>query len=565
MSSLDTRHPSEEQLLRYADGELASRDASAVRSHLAACWQCRTEFEEIQQTIGECVRYRKAVYEDGVPPPPAPWFDIYDRMSGVDARLGSRSVFGRLADALSSGLATPRRWVPAAAAVGLIFLVVHQLSNTPSVRAAALLRKAVSAAESRPAQPRRVQIRTRTQRLTHVVGARPQAALDTKDAVALQAQFRAAHYSWDDPLSARSYAEWRSRLSDKQDEITEVVDSRLPARNCYRIRTTTQSGPLVAASLTLRALDFRAVEGTLLFRDREWVEITELPAETPLESASAATPEPALSRSVPAALEPLPESVPAQATPGDELQVFAALRRAEADLDEPIEVTRTEHQILVAGVGVAPERQREIRNALEPVPRVVLRFSEPDAAAFQPPVKPSPATPARPDVLRLQATLENSLGGRAAFEQLADPVLASSDVIMSRAHALRRLAQRFPPDLEAQLSVEERQLLQKLRREHSAALVEQAAGIQRRVKPALVAWGVPAEETQRTELPAGPWQAATEELFRTARQAEIMLAVLLGGAPNEEPAGALPSRVLSSLAHLVATAEAYDSLTRDAR
>jgi hypothetical protein len=45
---------------------------------------------------------------------------------------------------------------------------------------------------------------------------------------------------------------------------------------------------------------------------------------------------------------------------------------------------------------------------------------------------------------------------------------------MSRAHALRRLAQEFPPDVERQLSAEGRRTLRDLGREHVAALARQS-------------------------------------------------------------------------------------------
>ena len=61
MSNLDVRHPDDGLLLRYLDGELPGRKARQVRTHLEACWQCRTQSEELQNVIGECVRYRKNV------------------------------------------------------------------------------------------------------------------------------------------------------------------------------------------------------------------------------------------------------------------------------------------------------------------------------------------------------------------------------------------------------------------------------------------------------------------------------------------------------------------------
>jgi len=60
-------HPSNEELLLAADGELPSRQASRVRSHLTACWHCRTRVAEIETTIAEFTR----TYESaGASPPP---------------------------------------------------------------------------------------------------------------------------------------------------------------------------------------------------------------------------------------------------------------------------------------------------------------------------------------------------------------------------------------------------------------------------------------------------------------------------------------------------------------
>src|SRR6266849_3182926 len=78
-------HPDEEQLLRYADGESPARPARRIRSHLEACWECRSALEEQQNAVGECVRYRKNVLQRHLPPPPAPWMDIYRGFTEIDA------------------------------------------------------------------------------------------------------------------------------------------------------------------------------------------------------------------------------------------------------------------------------------------------------------------------------------------------------------------------------------------------------------------------------------------------------------------------------------------------
>src|SRR5437870_305266 len=88
-------HPDSEHLLRYADGEAPAGAAAEIRAHLEACWQCRAEMEELQKTVGECVRYRRSVLERHLLPPPAPWRDIYRGFAEIDAALDQGSFFDR--------------------------------------------------------------------------------------------------------------------------------------------------------------------------------------------------------------------------------------------------------------------------------------------------------------------------------------------------------------------------------------------------------------------------------------------------------------------------------------
>ena len=283
MSRVAMRHLDEECLMRYADGELPARKAREVRSHLEACWQCRAELEELQETIKDCVRYRRALREH-LPAPPARWMDIYPRMDEIDAAPERESLPRRIGRALAL---PARRWAPAAVALGVMCaLVVHQWRETPSVEAAALLRKAVAAGDERPPAPRRIHIRTsRRQQASRVVAGPPEAldAAAAETMAGLEALFRGAGYSWEDPLSARSFQAWRDGLAGRRDEVAATDEH-------YRIRTTSDTGELMSATLKLDARDLRPVESRLEFRNEEWVEITELadaPAAPPAPVAVA--------------------------------------------------------------------------------------------------------------------------------------------------------------------------------------------------------------------------------------------------------------------------------------
>jgi hypothetical protein len=545
------RHPEEERLLRYADGEIAGREAVELREHLAACWECRTQLEEMQSTIGECVRYRRALKDGLVEPPPAPWFDIGLAMRQIDDEHAGQGWLNRAGQWLRAQMLTPRYWAPAVLALILVVVLVRQLVETPAAQAAELLRRAVAASDKQAAKPRRVQIRSQKYRVTRTLGLQAVSSKPAADEAPLEAMFKVAHYDWTDPLSPRSYLTWRDQLPQKTDAVTKISQPGNPEGSYFRIQTTTQSGELAAASLTLRAADLRAVEGTLVFRNQESVEMTELPAiPAPAADSGSLAPAAAGLRRHEAKQE---DGVEPGATVSDELQVLAALRRVDADLDDPIDVTRDGATVRVSGVGIAARRQQELHQALDGLARVSLQFADPVVASSDS-GRPAAVVSERPEVMQWQARLEKAAGGKAAFTQLADRALESSDRLMARVHALRRLAERFPVGVEAELSAGDKEVLRGLRRQHTAAVLEMAATLRRDVGGLLGGGG-----TGEGLALAGGWQAATEELFQTARGCDQWMGVVMAGAPAPE-SGDPVSRLARKLNQLAAQAQSYDMM-----
>jgi hypothetical protein len=297
------------------------------------------------------------------------------------------------------------------------------------------------------------------------------------------------------------------------------------------------------------------------FRNHEWMEISELPEEAaPISQTFAARRVPPVLPQVPQAVATPPVVQPRQATVGEELQVLAALHRVGADLGDPIEVTRESDRIVVAGVGIAPQRQEQIQRALDAVPKVVVRFSEPSAAAIPYSSQPAPANPpAKTGTQPFQARIEQQIGGRQNFEQFSSQLLDVTDSMMSRAYALRRLADRFSKDTEATLEPADRQVLKNLNREHAAMIKQQAAQIERLLTPVLAPLGAPADGGSKSAIRSDAWQPATEELFQNARKVETLVALMLGVAPGT-PSAQLPSDVLSSVSQLRANSNVYEQL-----
>jgi hypothetical protein len=550
-------HPPEEELLRYVDGELDSRGGRDIRKHLEACWQCRVALDELQKTVAECVRYRKNVLEQHLPPPPAPWPDIYRQFSEIDAERQEHGWRNKLSQVLQI-----RRWAPVAIAALIACALFYRFRQTPSVQAAELLRKAVAASDAYSGKPRHIQIRTKDRRMIRTAGLKSAPLVPGSDSgalLALQAKFVDAHYDWDDPLSAKAYLDWHDSLQQRQDRVTEARDS-------YLIQTNTESGELAQATLTIRAQDLRPVQERLEFRDRDWVEISEVADDGSPDSLTTGGPPAGNAANTSAASVPVngnPSGSPAHAaTLADELHAVAALQRVGADLGDPIDVSRSGSEILVTGVGIAPKRQQEIHDALSSQSRVEVRFMEsPPPWVPTEPRRETPGSGSSAALEQLQARMAELVGGRAYFTQVAAQVLDLNDPMMSRAYALRRLSERFPVSSEAELIPPDRQLLRNMRQEHAAELRRQSAEIDRLLRPMLgQLTGAMAEAAP--PVPEAAWQPATEELFQSARRVEKLLAVLFGftgsTAAGEPPGDQLPRQLASSLAELRARLDAYD-------
>jgi anti-sigma factor RsiW len=425
MNKPNTSHPNGEQLLRYADGELPANETPAVRAHLEACWQCRTELEELHKTINDCVRYRSHVLQTNLPSPPAPWGDIDQMFTQAEASLCRPAMFSQWRAALSALFTGRRKWFTASLLLGVAF-------------AAATLR-----------------------------------------------------IHKDQPVITPGPAPANQISSDlpKQD---------VPSAPALSAPTgpTTPSAPL---------------------------------------------------------LDGAPQAIVPAATAADELRVFVALHLVGADLGEPVQVSRSEGRIHIQGTGIEPHRQSRILAALNAIPNLDVHFNEvgsntPQVADF------TPAAPAGSNAnTGLQEQILRQLGTRAAVEQFTNQLMERSDNLMARAHAVRRLAQRFPPYVEATLGPDERKMLLDLRRQHIAAMELESEEILRMSRAALPANPLPA---MNAPAPAS-WQASSDDLFQSSRNVERALAVGLGAAQGDVTA----AQLFTNIARIKASVEAARRLT----
>ena len=120
---------------------------------------------------------------------------------------------------------------------------------------------------------------------------------------------------------------------------------------------------------------------------------------------------------------------------------------------------------------------------------------------------------------------------------------------MTRAYALRRLAQQFSAAAENQMTAEDRRTLRSVGREHLAAFAKDAGRVANTVNPVLRGMGPSVAQIEARQVPTD-WQSASEDLLAAARRAETLLAVVLGVAPAELASGNAPAELLIALAQI---------------
>lgn len=76
-------HPSDQQLLLCADGQMSHRRAKVVRDHLLSCWNCRVRMAEIERTIGDFVRAHHLSLDPQLPPIDAPRASLRMQLSAA--------------------------------------------------------------------------------------------------------------------------------------------------------------------------------------------------------------------------------------------------------------------------------------------------------------------------------------------------------------------------------------------------------------------------------------------------------------------------------------------------
>jgi len=108
-------HPTDQQLILAADGELSTRRAERLRKHLSECWECRVRAHELEGAISEFVHLHRRQLDPLLPPAPSSRALLKARLD----ELASNAPCWRLT------LVWRRRFIPIA--VGSLILVLASL------------------------------------------------------------------------------------------------------------------------------------------------------------------------------------------------------------------------------------------------------------------------------------------------------------------------------------------------------------------------------------------------------------------------------------------------------
>ena len=528
-------HPDEDQLLLTLEQELPPDDAARVEKHLGNCWSCRARYEEMQRGILAFVEYREKRYLPLVAMPPDDTSGFRDRLRIFLKESSPVGLLTRIWRGLIGFVALPGqvkwvnvRWVSAVAATmaGVIFWV-YVIGNPGVMSASELLTRAV-AAQNPP-----VAAVTRGRR--HTVHQKMQIRSGNQTVVRDfqwtagnpigQARWngQADLFSWSAPLTAEGFAGWRNSLREKKDTVKR-------AGNLLTLDTATSQDFIRDASIVIRAGDFHPVEQHLRFANNQRLDFIELAFAIDEEPQPA--PEPLAPGPI-AQAPPRPAGVPAPPGPAvpppadldeAELRLRYTLFQHQWDLGEDLVIQRDSGQVVLSGIVSSGERKDEMQAVLNQLPNVRFSVDVPGATPAQSGAAQARSEPAQGTAPLLDGTLDRAFSSREDRLAFVDRSLSDSDVALSHAWALRRLAERYDEDSERALKPESDQKLYEMLRAHLQQLSQANDGL-----AALL-----------TLLPAGPapgspaipvaWRTRISALFSAVQQQDRLVLGLVAGS-----------------------------------
>jgi hypothetical protein len=213
-------------------------------------------------------------------------------------------------------------------------------------------------------------------------------------------------------------------------------------------------------------------------------------------------------------------------------------------LGDPIEIARAGALVEVKGFGIEGRRREQIEQALQGLPRVNVSFAEDRPPAGL--AGPVASLAVKSAVSPLQSFLEEKLGGSVAIEQFTNEVFDRDEQILARAHAIQRLALRFPDP--SALTAEDLAAYRAMQRSHAESLMRLERELSGILRPVASGTGVAGSIL-------GP--ATAQSLLQAARRLELSISMLLGAAPVVGESADLPNRITAEQTALMQITRSY--------
>ena len=545
MANRDDRHLSEDDLLRYADGEVAGEQVWMAR-HLLACWACRGRLSDLEATIKAIVQFRNDAYLPAIPTPPKPWENLHARLRSHSTTPRTPSLWARFLSGPMSNF--HRHRFSTALVLGAVGLFGGLWLLRPAEASASSILANARTAEDRARAGiannlihQRLQIRRKRNgdpddtlveyaiwqgqahfRLTTAEAGRPV----LRD---IEEVYRDNQLNWQEPLSATAYSAWRSRQRIGEESVDpRTQPGRVTVTTIRRDRRASAAN-IEKAEITFRTTDYHPIQ------ERFWTssgnyEITETHWDVvPSEAASSNSTSTESNLSFAAEPRHGASSLTQKDTDPDatEIQIRHALHHLRADLGEPITVGRgPEGEVIVEVLGVAPERLQQIEGLLHRHPFVVLdrtggllQSSEPcDGCATSSALLISGGSPSAVD-----PKLVEHFGGQAELQSFIRETLGASESAMAHSYALRILARRYDHAAERLLSPGSKSQLWEIITSHTEAINDDASHVHANLRPILHGMFANSEpKTANADLDVS-WQQSTFQIFGQVQTVDRLL------------------------------------------
>jgi hypothetical protein len=521
-------HPEETILFLASEGELSQQEVDQIESHTRGCRLCQTRLVELEQGFAVYEEFRKTVLLPEVKPEPHRFREFPARLRQLSEERPSESgAWKRTRDfwrsLLRGGVAV--RWVSVTAAVMVVvFLVTQTLLNPVRLSAAELLERA--AAFQNPSAVRTVGGRAKKarQRVRISSGGTP-FVRDFQWTVGnpipnARWQDDADPGKWNAPLTAEGFSQWRNSVAQKNDQVKQTGGA-------WTLDTTASGSTIREAWIVVRASDFHPTEQHIRFSDDRSLDFEELAFDVTDDQAVESQTREAQNVAAQQPASQTQPSVQQAADPNEaELEVRYVMFQQEWDLDEDLEIARTDNTVAVSGAASSEERAQAMREALGQISGVRLDISSPPVSQVGT-LSAAPNVPGskNPSPL-LKDTLEKVFPIPEQRRDFVDRCLAASDTALAHASVLMKLAARYDATSEAALTQGSQARLHEMLRVH----FERLRTADTELDP-LIQLLAP-RATGKTIAAAGTWRDAVHALIAQVREQDALVTALVTGSQN---------------------------------